>query len=52
MRLANKLRAEHVLIIGDNELAREKYSIKKLEDSQQWEIAVPELIRLSRTKPE
>lgn len=44
MRLANKLKAEHVLIIGENELARERYSIKKLDDSQQWEVTIPELI--------
>jgi histidyl-tRNA synthetase len=43
MRLANKLRAEHVLIIGDNELARERFAIKRLEDSQQWEITIPEI---------
>lgn len=44
MRLANKLNAAHVLIIGENELARERYSIKRLADSQQWEVTVPELI--------
>jgi histidyl-tRNA synthetase len=43
MRLANKLGARHVLILGDDELAREKYSIKRLEDSQQWEVTLPEL---------
>jgi len=43
MRLANKLGAKHVLILGDDELAREKYSIKRLEDSQQWEVTLPEL---------
>jgi histidyl-tRNA synthetase len=43
MRLANKLKAEHVLIVGDDELARETYSIKRLEDSRQWEVTVPEL---------
>lgn len=44
MRLANKLRAGHVLIIGDNELARDRYAIKRLKDSQQWEVSIPELI--------
>jgi histidyl-tRNA synthetase len=44
MRLANKLRAEHVLIIGEDELARERYSVKRLADSQQWEVAVSELV--------
>ncbi len=44
LRLANKLQAEHVLIIGENELAREKYSVKRMDDSQQWEVTLPELV--------
>ena len=43
MRLANKLGAKHVLIIGDNELARERYAVKRLADSEQWEATLPEL---------
>ncbi|MDR0843239.1 MAG: histidine--tRNA ligase [Acidobacteriota bacterium] len=43
MRLANKLGAQHVLIIGEDELAREKYSIKRFADSQQWEVTLSEL---------
>lgn len=43
MRLANKLNAEHVLILGENELASGRYSIKRLSDSQQWEVTLPEL---------
>jgi histidyl-tRNA synthetase len=43
MRLANKLGAEHVLIIGEDELARERYSIKRLQDAKQWDITFPEL---------
>jgi histidyl-tRNA synthetase len=43
MRLANKLGAQYVLIIGENELARGIFSIKRLEDSQQWEIAISEI---------
>jgi histidyl-tRNA synthetase len=43
MRLANKLGAEHVLILGENELARERYTIKKLYDSRQWEVTLSEL---------
>jgi histidyl-tRNA synthetase len=48
MRLANKLKAEHVLIIGDNELARERYAIKRLVDSRQWDVSVPELVEYLR----
>lgn len=44
MRLANKFGAEHVLIIGEDELAQDRYSIKRLEDSKQWHVTLPELI--------
>jgi histidyl-tRNA synthetase len=44
MRIANKLRAEHVLILGESELARGKYAIKQLKDSRQWEVTLPELV--------
>jgi histidyl-tRNA synthetase len=50
MRLANKLGATHVLIIGDNELARGIYAIKRLEDSQQWEIALPDISIYLKTR--
>ena len=43
MRLANKLGAKHVLIIGDDELSRGTYTIKRLEDSFQREIAISEI---------
>jgi len=43
LRLANKLRAEHVLIIGKDELERDRYSIKSLKDSRQWEVTLSEL---------
>ena len=43
MRLANKLGAKHVLIIGDNELANERYAVKRLSDSEQWEVTLPEI---------
>jgi histidyl-tRNA synthetase len=43
LRLANKVNAEHVLIIGEDELARDKYSIKRMEDSRQWEVTLSEL---------
>ena len=44
LRLANKLKAEQVLILGEEELARERYSIKSLADSRQWEVTFPELV--------
>ena len=43
MRLANKLGARHVLIIGDNELVRERYAVKRLADSEQWEASLEEI---------
>jgi histidyl-tRNA synthetase len=42
-RLANKLKADHVLIIGEDELARDSYSIKNLAEGRQWEISRAEL---------
>jgi histidyl-tRNA synthetase len=43
MRLANKVGARHVLIIGDQELASGRYSIKRFDDSKQWEVTADEL---------
>jgi histidyl-tRNA synthetase len=45
LRLANRINAEHVLLIGDEELAQEQYSIKRLADSQQWKVNFTELAR-------
>jgi histidyl-tRNA synthetase len=44
MRLANKLNAGHVVILGENELARGVYSIKRLSDSKQWEVTLDQLV--------
>lgn len=43
MRLANKIDAAHVLIIGDDELERDRYTIRRMEDSEQWEVSIREL---------
>jgi histidyl-tRNA synthetase len=45
MRLANKLGARHVLIVGDTELASDRYTIKSMEDSRQWDASLPELVQ-------
>ncbi len=45
LRLANKLGAKHVLIIGDQELYRQRYALKSLQDSRQWELSFPELVQ-------
>jgi histidyl-tRNA synthetase len=49
-RLANKINAEHVLIIGEDELARGSYSIKRLEDGQQWDVTPAELSDYLKTR--
>lgn len=49
MRQANKLGARHVLIIGEEELAANRYPVKRLEDSQQWEVTVEELLAYLRS---
>jgi histidyl-tRNA synthetase len=43
MRLANKLGAQHVLIIGEDELSRGTFTIKRLEDAFQRDIAIHEI---------
>jgi histidyl-tRNA synthetase len=43
MRLANKIDAAHVLIIGEEELTSDRYTIKKMEDSSQWVVTLTEL---------
>jgi histidyl-tRNA synthetase len=43
MRLANKVHAPYVLIIGDDELAKGKFKLKRLEDSAQWDVTLDEL---------
>lgn len=43
LRLANKLQARHVLIIGEEELAKGKYQLKRLDDSRQWDFSLAEL---------
>jgi histidyl-tRNA synthetase len=43
LRLANKLHARHVVIIGEAELAADRYRIKRLSDSQQWDATLAEL---------
>ncbi len=43
LRLADKLNAEHVLILGSDELASGRYTIKRLSDSRQWEGTLPQI---------
>ena len=43
LRLANKLEASHVLVIGDNELAEDRYPLRRMADSHQWNTSLSEL---------
>ncbi len=52
LRLANRLNAQHVLIIGEAELAREKYQIRRMADSTQWDATLPELTDYLRSRSE
>jgi histidyl-tRNA synthetase len=45
MRLADKIKAQHVLIIGDDELSRGRYTLKQLKDSKQWDVSLDELVQ-------
>jgi len=44
LRQANKLGAGHVVIIGDQELRRGRYLIRRMEDSVQWDVSMAELL--------
>ena len=43
MRLANKLQAQHVLILGDSELQRGSYPLKRMSDGTQQEVREEEI---------
>jgi histidyl-tRNA synthetase len=43
LRLANKLSARHVLILGEKEIARDVYQMRRMKDSRQWDISPTEL---------
>ena len=43
MRLANKLQAQHVLILGDSELPTGKYPLKRMSDGTQREVCEVEI---------
>lgn len=47
MRLANKLGAAHVLILGDNELASGSYPLKRMADSTQMILSEEEFLNFS-----
>ena len=44
LRLANKIAARHVLIIGEDELKRNIYQVRRMQDSSQWEIPPSDLV--------
>jgi len=43
MRQANRLRARHVLIMGEEELARDRFLLKRMDDSTQREVPLETL---------
>ena len=48
MRLANKLQAQHVLILGDSELQTGEYPLKRMSDGTQREVREKEIARVLR----
>ena len=48
MRLANKLQAQHVLILGDSELQTGKYPLKRMSDGTQREVQAEEIAPVLR----
>lgn len=51
LRLANRLGAEHVLILGEDELARGRYTLKRMKDSFQQEVTLAELAGCLQARP-
>ena len=52
MRLADRVGARAVLIIGEDELARNRYVIKRMEDSTQQEVSLEALEEYLRRQRE
>jgi len=52
MRLAGKAKARHVLIIGEDELSRGQFSLKRLSDSQQSDVTMESLFRYIAARDE
>ena len=54
MRLANKLQAQHVLILGDSELLSGRFPLKRMSDGTQHEVhadGIAPLLRGTRSAP-
>jgi histidyl-tRNA synthetase len=49
MRQANKLGARNVVIIGDDELARERYPVKRMDAAVQTDMSLEELLSQLRS---
>jgi len=49
--LADKLGARYAIIIGENEVASGRFTVKRLVDAQQRELGEAELIEFLRSKP-
>jgi histidyl-tRNA synthetase len=50
LRLANKLQAQHVLILGDSELQTGKYPLKRMSDGTQQELPAEEIASVLRER--
>jgi histidyl-tRNA synthetase len=45
LRLANKLKAQFVLIVGETEIQSGQYSLKRMSDGVQTELSLDEIIK-------
>ena len=50
MKSANRINADYVLILGDDELANDKINLKNMETGEQAEIALSEIIAKLKEK--
>jgi histidyl-tRNA synthetase len=44
MRLANRVNAQHVLIVGDDELKSGEYPLKRMRDGEQISVREAEIV--------
>jgi histidyl-tRNA synthetase len=51
MRMANKVNARYVLIIGDEELSKGIFKLKRFEDSAQWDVTLEQLASFLAAAP-
>jgi histidyl-tRNA synthetase len=50
LRQANRCNAEHVLLIGEEELREGRFTLKRMKDSTQWKVTLEEMHHYLETR--